>query len=206
MVRRRSATANVRAVVSIEPGSGFVFPGGELPEPMPSSNGILEPVPVSAEEFEALTRVPIIVYYGDNIPTDPTDIAGRDNWRVRQRRWPACGWRPSTGTAGTQRSCRCPSGASAATPTSRSATSTTTRSPTRSRQFLAEKSLDGRRAGNEPPVSTAAESRRKTPHRKHQTQYAKRHDMTDTEAQATALLDRPDSLPAGRTAKSCSTS
>ena len=76
--------SNVRAVVSIEPGSGFVFPEGELPEAMPSSNGILEPVPVSAEEFQALTRVPIIVYYGDNIPTEPTDIAGRDNWRVRQ--------------------------------------------------------------------------------------------------------------------------
>jgi hypothetical protein len=75
---------NVRAVVSIEPGSGFVFPEGELPEAMPSSNGTLEPVPVPVEEFEALTRVPIIVYYGDNIPTEPTDIAGRDNWRVRQ--------------------------------------------------------------------------------------------------------------------------
>lgn len=74
---------NVRAVVSIEPGSGFVFPEGELPEAMPSSNGTLEPVPVSAEEFQALTRVPIIVYYGDNIPTEPTDIAGRDNWRTR---------------------------------------------------------------------------------------------------------------------------
>jgi len=75
---------NVRAVVSIEPGSGFVFPEGELPDAMPSSNGTLEPVPVPVEEFEALTRVPIIVYYGDNIPTEPTDIAGRDNWRVRQ--------------------------------------------------------------------------------------------------------------------------
>jgi pimeloyl-ACP methyl ester carboxylesterase len=74
---------NVRAVVSIEPGSGFVFPEGELPEAMPSSNGTLEPVPVPLEEFEALTRMPIIVYYGDNIPTEPTDIAGRDNWRTR---------------------------------------------------------------------------------------------------------------------------
>jgi pimeloyl-ACP methyl ester carboxylesterase len=74
---------NVRAVVSIEPGSGFVFPGDELPEAMPSSNGTLEPVPVPAREFEALTRVPIVVYYGDNIPTEPTDIAGRDNWRTR---------------------------------------------------------------------------------------------------------------------------
>jgi pimeloyl-ACP methyl ester carboxylesterase len=80
----------VRAVVSIEPGSGFVFPEGELPEAMPSSNGTLEPVGIPASEFEALTRVPIVVYYGDNIPTEPTDIAGRDNWRVRvamARRW-----------------------------------------------------------------------------------------------------------------------
>jgi Alpha/beta hydrolase family len=75
---------NVRAVVSIEPGSGFVFPGDELPEAMPSSNGTLEPVPVPAGEFAALTRVPVIVYYGDNMPAEPTGIAGRDNWRVRQ--------------------------------------------------------------------------------------------------------------------------
>jgi hypothetical protein len=75
---------NVRAVVSLEPGSGFVFPEGEVPPAMPSSNGTLEGVPLPVEEFEALTRVPIIVYYGDNIPTEPTDIAGRDNWRVRE--------------------------------------------------------------------------------------------------------------------------
>jgi hypothetical protein len=74
---------NVRAVVSIEPGSGFVFPEGELPKAMPSSNGTLEPVAIPLEEFQALTRVPIIVYYGDNIPTEPTDVAGRDNWRTR---------------------------------------------------------------------------------------------------------------------------
>jgi hypothetical protein len=71
-------------VVSIEPGSGFLFPEDEMPEAMPSSNGPLEPVPVTAEQFEKLTRVPIVVYYGDNIPSEPTDIAGRDNWRVRQ--------------------------------------------------------------------------------------------------------------------------
>jgi hypothetical protein len=32
-------TANVRAVVSYEPGSGFVFPAGELPAPMSSLTG-----------------------------------------------------------------------------------------------------------------------------------------------------------------------
>ncbi|MGJ0183946.1 alpha/beta hydrolase [Corynebacterium glyciniphilum] len=74
---------NVRAVISIEPGSGFVFPDNEIPDPMPSSNGTLEAVGVPLEEFEKLTRVPIVVYYGDNIPTEPTDIAGRDNWRTR---------------------------------------------------------------------------------------------------------------------------
>ena len=74
---------HVRAVVSIEPGSGFVFPEDEMPEPMPSSNGPLAPVPVTASEFQVLTRVPIVVYYGDNIPAEPTGIAGRDNWRVR---------------------------------------------------------------------------------------------------------------------------
>ena len=74
---------NVKAVVSIEPGSGFVFPETELPETLASSSGALEPVPVPVEAFESLTRVPIILYYGDNIPTEPTEIAGRDNWRVR---------------------------------------------------------------------------------------------------------------------------
>lgn len=76
--------AAVRAVVSLEPGSGFVFPDGEVPPAMASSNGTLEGVCVPAEQFRALTQVPIIVYYGDNIPAEPTDIAGRDNWRVRR--------------------------------------------------------------------------------------------------------------------------
>ena len=74
---------NVRGVVSLEPGSGFVFPEGEVPDPMPSSNGTLEGVAIPREEFDELTKVPIVVYYGDNIPSEPTDIAGRDNWRVR---------------------------------------------------------------------------------------------------------------------------
>lgn len=33
-------------------------------------------------ELAALTRVPIVVYFGDI--TEPIDIAGRDSWRVRQ--------------------------------------------------------------------------------------------------------------------------
>ncbi|WP_406470427.1 alpha/beta hydrolase [Streptomyces sp. NBC_01615] len=74
---------HIKGVVALEPGSGFVFPVGEEPEAMPSAAGTLAPVTVPAAQFETLTRVPIVVYYGDNIPTEPTDIAGRDNWRPR---------------------------------------------------------------------------------------------------------------------------
>lgn len=81
---------NVRAIVAFEPGSGFVFPRGELPAAMPSSAGTLSPEAVSPEDFQKLTRIPIVIYYGDNIPTEPTERRGEDNWRVRlamARRW-----------------------------------------------------------------------------------------------------------------------
>lgn len=75
-------SANVRAVVAYEPGSNFVFPEGELPEPMPSLTGTLEGFAVPLDDFMKLTRLPIVVYYGDNIP-EQTDVPGQDNWRVR---------------------------------------------------------------------------------------------------------------------------
>ncbi|MGM9887234.1 MAG: hypothetical protein ACI31W_08330 [Lactococcus sp.] len=80
-----SAMANdkIKAVISLEPGSGFVFPVGEAPETMNSSNGTLAPVEVEKSEFLKLTKMPIIIYYGDNIPTEPTAIQGMDNWRTR---------------------------------------------------------------------------------------------------------------------------
>ena len=37
-------SSKVRSVASYEPGSGFVFPEGELPAPMPSLTGPLEAV------------------------------------------------------------------------------------------------------------------------------------------------------------------
>jgi hypothetical protein len=73
----------VRGIVSFEPGSGFVFPEGEVPPAMPSATGPLEGVPVPRAEFAQLTRIPIVVYYGDNIPDQPTANFGEDNWRVR---------------------------------------------------------------------------------------------------------------------------
>ena len=74
---------NVKAIVAYEPGSNFIFPEGEVPPPMPSAADTLEGVGVPLREFMKLTKMPIVVYFGDNIPEQPTASPGQDNWRVR---------------------------------------------------------------------------------------------------------------------------
>lgn len=74
---------NVKAIVSYEPGSGFVFPEGEVPEPITSSGGTLTAVPVPMPDFMKLTKIPIVIYYGDFIPGNPDPNPGQDGWRVR---------------------------------------------------------------------------------------------------------------------------
>lgn len=74
---------NVRAVISYEPGSGFVFPEGEVPPAMPSGTGPLAGIAVPLAEFLKLTKIPIVLYFGDNIPEQPVANPGQDNWRVR---------------------------------------------------------------------------------------------------------------------------
>ncbi len=74
---------NVRAVVAHEPGSSFVFPQGEVPPPMASAGGSLEAAAVPLTEFMKLTKIPIVIYYGDNIPEKPSANPGQDSWRVR---------------------------------------------------------------------------------------------------------------------------
>jgi hypothetical protein len=74
---------NARAVVAYEPGSNFVFPEGEVPPAMPSANGTLEGVAIPMSDFEKLTKIPIVIYFGDNIPEKPGATPGEDNWRVR---------------------------------------------------------------------------------------------------------------------------
>lgn len=76
-------TPNVKAIVAFEPGSGFIFPEGDLPSAMPSAAGTLSPEAVPLADFQKLTRIPIIIYYGDNFPVEPTTERGQDNWRVR---------------------------------------------------------------------------------------------------------------------------
>jgi pimeloyl-ACP methyl ester carboxylesterase len=74
---------NVRAVVAFEPGSSFVFPEGEAPVPIPSAFDTLLAQVVSKAQFEALTRIPIVIFYGDNIPEKPVRLPAQDSWRAR---------------------------------------------------------------------------------------------------------------------------
>jgi hypothetical protein len=77
--RTAMTNPNVRAVVAYEPGSNFMFPEGEGPPPMASATGPLEGVGIPMAEFVKLTRIPIVIYFADNIP----EQRGEDNWRVR---------------------------------------------------------------------------------------------------------------------------
>lgn len=82
--------SKVRAIVAFEPGSGFVFPENELPAPMPSAFDTLKGEPISLDKFMALTRMPILIIYGDNIPDKPSAMPAQDSWRVRlamARQW-----------------------------------------------------------------------------------------------------------------------
>lgn len=73
----------VKAVVAYEPYSGFVFPPGEVPSPIKSSGlfGELKGVEISLTDFNKLTKIPIVVYYGDNISAMPTNVWNKDHWR-----------------------------------------------------------------------------------------------------------------------------
>lgn len=112
---------DVRAIVSYEPGSGFIFPEGEVPAPMESSGDTLAAVGVPLAQFMALTRIPITMFYGDNIPAQPVANPGQDQWRTRLA-MDGCALKPSTGAAATLRWFTCRRWASAATRISRSRT------------------------------------------------------------------------------------
>ena len=75
-------SGNVRAIVAYEPGSGFTFPEGEVPAPIENTFATLSAAAVPLAEFKKLTQIPIIIYYGDNIPDKPSDIPAQDYWRA----------------------------------------------------------------------------------------------------------------------------
>jgi hypothetical protein len=73
---------NVRAIVSFEPGFDFPFPEGDVPPPMTLGGRALSAITVSQSDFMRLTKIPIIIYYGDNIPDKPSVNPGQEQWRI----------------------------------------------------------------------------------------------------------------------------
>ena len=80
--RTASKNRDIRAIVSFEPGSNFPFPAGEIPAPISYVSGHAAGVGVPVQEFMALTRIPILIYYGDFIPEKPSTNPGQDQWRA----------------------------------------------------------------------------------------------------------------------------
>lgn len=72
----------IRAVAAYEPGA-YVFPEGEVPAPMDGLTGGTAGIPVPREQFMQLTKIPIVMYFGDYIPEERSKNLGDENWRVR---------------------------------------------------------------------------------------------------------------------------
>ncbi len=72
----------VKGVVAYEPGA-FVFPQGEVPERIDGLTGGTDGIPVPMEQWKRLTTIPIVLYFGDYIPEEPSSNLGDENWRVR---------------------------------------------------------------------------------------------------------------------------
>ena len=85
-------TNKVKAVIALEPGT-FPFPENQMPAVEKTSSPFpARGTPVAMADFLKLTQIPIVVYFGDNIPTEYTDKFGLDNWRVRvnlAKKWQA---------------------------------------------------------------------------------------------------------------------
>ncbi|MNK75202.1 Alpha/beta hydrolase family protein [compost metagenome] len=83
------APEKIKAIVAYEPGR-VVFPDDEIPENIPTAvefiNEALAPQLVSMEEFKKLTKMPILIIYGDNISTELTDVFNSEVWRVASKR------------------------------------------------------------------------------------------------------------------------
>lgn len=63
----------VKAIIAIEPGA-FSFPEGKVPE---GNRGGSIPM----NQFMKLTRIPILIYYGDFIPKEKTTTYSQNFWR-----------------------------------------------------------------------------------------------------------------------------
>lgn len=68
-------------IVSFEPGGDFLFPEGEGPS-FNFGGREFKPPTVPLPDFMQFTKIPIVIYYGDNIPDKPSTNSGQEQWRV----------------------------------------------------------------------------------------------------------------------------
>ena len=63
-------TKNIKGIVSYEPGGGIPFPEGQVPKEgkVLTLSKKTEGIEVPMDVFMEYTRIPIVVYYGDNLP------------------------------------------------------------------------------------------------------------------------------------------
>ena len=73
---------NIKGIVSYEPMSNFIFPEGEVPNAIPYVGSELSAAAAPMDEFIRLTKIPIVMYYGDYIPAQPVETPGQDQWRA----------------------------------------------------------------------------------------------------------------------------
>jgi hypothetical protein len=61
-----------------------------VPPPMTLGGRALSAITVSQSDFMRLTKIPIVIYYGDNIPDKPSMNPGQEQWRIffeMAKRW-----------------------------------------------------------------------------------------------------------------------
>lgn len=78
----------VKAVVAYEPGH-YVFPEGEIPEDIPRGElhvTAMDTPTVSKAEFEKLTKMPILIVFGDNIAKNISNVFNSEVWRASSLR------------------------------------------------------------------------------------------------------------------------
>lgn len=75
------ASDKVKAVIAIEPGGGFPFPEGEVPDEIPTLYAPVRNQALSKEDFAKLIDQPIVFYFGDYIPDKPSELPATDYWR-----------------------------------------------------------------------------------------------------------------------------
>lgn len=77
--REAMRSKHVKAIVAFEPGS-FIFAESDAPEAIPNKYVNFPTMTVPDEDFVKLAKIPIIVYFGDNIPKEHSEHVGEDFW------------------------------------------------------------------------------------------------------------------------------